>query len=556
MKHIFLTLQAVLLAAFVGAQTFTGATFFTGTNTNYISDAVTDASGNIYCTGYFYGSIDLGLMTITSESGNNKAFVMKTDPTGNPIWVVPMGNTSVNAMAIERTADGSIYVGGSFRSKLFIGNDSLVSASTNNAFIAKFSSAGVLLWMTHFPGKAGDNLYNRMNIFDLAKDQSGNIYYTGFFTTEISFDVTTLTAFGTTDVFYGKIGPTGNSIWFRKCGGTYGGGCGLPNNDSGNSIAVDGSGNVYLAGHFAFNFTIGTLTAPGASDIEAFIAKCDNSGNPLWVHSVTGPGVQTATHVAADPWGNAILAVRFQLHCFVDGDTLHSHTLTGSPYDFVLIKYNPSGNILWHRQEGFTAGGDYPEAMLCDPLGNIYVCGKFTGSTQIGDTTLTSTPSWADRIFLASYSPSGSPHFVIQCGGEKNFPHAMALTQTNQIVLAGSADIGSTAGIQFGPFTCPGSYGHYPYIVTMNNHSSGTGQKHGTDKNIDIYPNPSQGVVFIRAEEPIQEIHIFNIQGACMHSRSSDSRSIDLHVPLKPGLYIMKVTAGGLTSSHPLMIGR
>jgi hypothetical protein len=556
MKKFTVLIAVFCIVVTVQAQTFSWAKFFSGTNTNYITDVATDASGNIYCTGYFFETLQLGTTTLSAPSGNAAGFVMKTAADGTPQWVVPLNSPYINSMAIAVAPDGSVYAGGSFREKISWGSDSLISTTTNNAFLAKINNNGQMIWMKNFGGNPADFGYNRMNIMDIALDYTGNIYYTGFFSSEISSGAITLNSSGTNDAFYGKTNPSGNTLWIKKCGGTYSGSCGLPNNDCGNSICLDASGNIFLAGHFAFNFTIGTLTAPGMNDIEAFYAKLDNSGNPIWVKSVAGPGVQSATSAATDPGGNLVLAMRFQLECYIGSDTLVSYSLSGSPYDMAIIKADGNSNLIWYRQEGFTSGGDYPEALRCDNASNIYVCGKFTGSTQIGDTTLSAAPSWADRIFLVSYNASGQTNFVLQCGGERNYPNAMTLNQQNNIILAGSADIGSSSGIHFGSFSCPGSYGHYPYIAGFANPVSSlnyTAEKEG----ILIFPNPAEDRITITSDREIRRIEIFDLKGSLVWS--------DLHVRGKnltfspgilPGYYFLRVSGENSVSEHPLMIIR
>ena len=85
---------------------------------------------------------------------------------------------------------------------------------------------------------------------------SGAIYATG---STSSFGA------GGVDVLLLKYDSSGSLVWSRTWGG--------PGNESGNSVAVDGLGNVYV---------VGSTDSFGAGWYDALILKFDRSGNLLW----------------------------------------------------------------------------------------------------------------------------------------------------------------------------------------------------------------------------------------------------------------------------------
>jgi hypothetical protein len=107
-----------------------------------------------------------------------------------------------------------------------------------DAFVAKFNSAGTLLFSTYMGG-SGVDVGNA-----IALDASGGIYVAGY-TYSTDFPVTDGAAQaalgGQCDAFLFKLTPTGDTLLYA----TYLGGS---NNDAGSGVAVDSSGNVYLGG--------------------------------------------------------------------------------------------------------------------------------------------------------------------------------------------------------------------------------------------------------------------------------------------------------------------
>lgn len=103
----------------------------------------------------------------------------------------------------------------------------------------------------------------------LALDSAGNVFATGIFNRTTDFDpgagTNVMTSNGGTDVFVTKFSATGAYQWAVSVGGT--------GNDWARGIAVDGGGNVHVAGYFYntvdFNpdaDSISTLTSTGGSD--------------------------------------------------------------------------------------------------------------------------------------------------------------------------------------------------------------------------------------------------------------------------------------------------
>ena len=140
-------------------------------------------------------------------------------------------------------------------------------------------------------------------------------------------------------LFVAKFDMNGNHLWSQRFGGT--------DNQSGNSVAVDGSGNVVLTGAFweSVNFGGGGLVAV---DIDVFLVKFDASGNHLWSKDFGDSDNQVGFSVAVDASGNVLITGRFAGTVNFGGGPL---TSIGSSNIFVA-KFDADGNHVWSRRFG------------------------------------------------------------------------------------------------------------------------------------------------------------------------------------------------------------
>lgn len=95
-----------------------------------------DARGNVYFTGEFAGTIQLGSRVLTSV-GSDDMFLAKAGPKGRVRWAIRLGDAGADTgPEIEVAPDGTSYLSGTF----------VNAANTRRAFVAKVSPKGRLLW--------------------------------------------------------------------------------------------------------------------------------------------------------------------------------------------------------------------------------------------------------------------------------------------------------------------------------------------------------------------------------------------------------------------------
>jgi uncharacterized repeat protein (TIGR01451 family) len=155
------------------------------------SAMVTDSIGNIYMTGYFQDSTDFdpGLgTTILTASPSSNLYILKLDPNANLIWAKSISGSLVLGDGISVDKEGSVYTTGKFFQQnvdFDPGSGVYLLSSTSGSydpFIQKLDVSGNFVWAKSFGGVGHDYVQ------DLATDDYGNVYITGYFVDTVDFD--------------------------------------------------------------------------------------------------------------------------------------------------------------------------------------------------------------------------------------------------------------------------------------------------------------------------------------------------------------------------------
>jgi len=254
---------------------------------------------------------------------------------------------TVSGIAMDTA--GYIYVAG-FTGGTLPGSPTTHRGGGFDLFLGKYNSTGENVWTRQMGSPKSDT------VSGVAVDSEGNIYVAGYTLGTLPGSPTTHQ--GGADIFLVKYNSTGDSVWTRQMGS--------PFNDTVSGVAVDTTGNIYVAGYTSSTLPGSPTTNQGSDDL--FLVKYNSAGDNVWTRQFGTPDIDDAMAVAVDSGGNI----------YVAGFTLG--TLPGSPTtnqgsdDLFLVKYNSAGDNVWTRQKG-SPDADDAMAVAVDSGGNIYVTG-------------------------------------------------------------------------------------------------------------------------------------------------------------------------------------
>ncbi len=351
-----------------------------GTGHDYANDMVMDAAGNVYVTGY----------TFTHGWDQISVFTtLKVNNLGQLQWAVnytgPVNGWDV-ADAIALDNQGNVYVTGG----------TMGATNSRDYTTIKYNSVGVQQWVAYYNGPMDGYDYSH----DLAVDAAGNIYVTG------------QTQVGGPNFVYDYATVKYNNQGIQQWVATYNG----PDNgfDNAQKLVLDENSNVYITGE-----SCTPTNTPRTATI-----KYSSDGVQQWVARYPDPpnADNSPSDLALDQDGNVIVTGR--------------HFITGTPQQFLTIKYSPAGLELWSKLYTSPSNGSFgagAAALVVDPAGNIYVAGA-----------ISLLPDYEAECTVLKYDPQGNQqweaHHVVdtlQGNDGGTWGRYITLDNSGDVIVAG-----------------------------------------------------------------------------------------------------------------------
>src|SRR5262249_43402243 len=193
-------------------------------------------------TGYFAGTINMGGSDLVS-AGSNDIFLARYDYRLAPIISQRYGDAS-SQLALDLAIDDgdNVIMTGYFQGTAILGATLLTSAGSYDMFLAKFSASGPS-W-----GKSFGDASSQFGT-GVATDGAENVYLCGYYTGTVNFGGSALTSQGSNDICIAKFNSAGTHQWSKSFGDA--------NNQVANKVAASGAGDVYVTGFFTGSVNFG-----------------------------------------------------------------------------------------------------------------------------------------------------------------------------------------------------------------------------------------------------------------------------------------------------------
>ena len=339
---------------------------FGGSQEDFAFSVIQTFDGNLVVFGYT-ASTDGDITDKTVQE--NDYWLIKLDMEGNLIWSKTYGGSGedVGEKVIQTSDGGYAIVGYSMSSD----GDASNNEGAHDNWLLKLDALGNILWEKSFGFLGHDHAYSLLQTTD------GGFFMTGF------LDVTASGGEGnsrTQNALHGvgefwchKLNSDGETVWRRYYGGS--------GNDRSYDVVQANDGGFIVTG-FSESNDFDITNSKGSYDI--WVIRLDINGNLIWEKSLGGTEIDQSRAIVKTNDNSYIIAGN---SFSVDGDI--SSNLGSS--DFILIKLNDDGNIVWSKNFG---GSNFDYATSINTTNDGFIVSGYSRSL---DNQLTS--NYGDNDF-------------------------------------------------------------------------------------------------------------------------------------------------------------
>jgi hypothetical protein len=347
------------------------------------------------------------------------------------LWNTFLGSTGPDGgYGIATDVAGNIYAAGS--SYTTWGSPVWDPGGDSHAFAAKLTGSGDLAWNT-FLGGAGEDA-----AFDIAVGPDLNVYIAGY--SSATWGAPKRAYSSGFDGFAAKFNSIGALQWNTFFGSA--------DHDDCVGITADAAGNAYVTGQS--NATWGNPVRPYSSDVDAYAAKLDGSGNLTWNAFLGGGGEDSGASIAVDPGGNLYIAGSSN-NTWGNPERPFTPGLLPSYGDGFAARLNNNGQLLWNTFLG-GSGRDSCSGVAVDARGNTYVSGtgNATWASPVRPYTYGMTtgpePSQTNDVFAAKV---GNPPTITSFTPASGVSGTVVTITGNNFLGATVVSFGGTAATSF-----------------------------------------------------------------------------------------------------------
>lgn len=270
-----------------------------------------DKDGNVYAAAIFGGSeVDIiGEKTISNSSINKgDVVIVKMTPELEMVWkktLVGMGTASIADMEMDQ--NGHLLITGEFSGTLQADETHSMSVKETigyemeAGYILRLSTDGNVVAMWQMPSES-------INVNDVTTDAENNVYVSGTFDSEMTFEE------DNADAVVGDISNSGQMFVAKYT--ENGELLNLLMDDQANYsnlfIDVDRNANIYVGGTFMGSTTLAGTTLTTAENAgNMLIAKFNSAGESIWAKRIGGSFTDLAVGIQANDFGDVAICSNY-----------------------------------------------------------------------------------------------------------------------------------------------------------------------------------------------------------------------------------------------------
>ncbi len=354
----------------------------------HIAKMELDKNNNIFISGFFYKPVEID-GNIYTPLENSDAFVAKLSSDGNLLWFKSLqGTLDVKAEKMKLDEFGNVYVGGWFKSNLMVGDTTIINKGGEDFFIAKYSAEGDLEWVS----STGSNDQDYLSSFTINKNNE-------------------IFAVGGTRAFHAMINDTistetRNFIINYSSDGEV---IKVMNNPYSYVQNIEASeDNFIVTGQLVGQQTFGNYTV-GHPDygVGIYMLKLDNNLDVLWAKGFSSSKDDYGSRIYVDNKENICIIGSFSDNIDIDGQIIefkvHPDAYSGRINSYFAM-FNSEGNLLFADKVDITksASTNCEESEIFTDLEqNIYLAGAMYASPTFGEIAV---PNYHYGFFIAKYA--------------------------------------------------------------------------------------------------------------------------------------------------------
>jgi hypothetical protein len=369
--------------------------------------AVAIGTDGIYVAGNIgdYGTIDFGNGVTAQGAGSlSNILLIKYDTNGTAQWARSMVSGSGYSYYLSMAlGNDGIYAAGCIdtRSTFDFGNSVTATGLcvSTNAVVVKYDLNGAPQWARTILAGPSASLFRSVAVGNDGVYAAGLIWSTG--TYNFGDGTTVMTNCSCQNTALVKYGFDGTALWARTAESA--------STDSQlNAVSAGGDG-IYAAGYITgtaqYDFGNSATVAGNNSGINIVLLKYGPDGSAQWARSVTaGPDISEYNSLAAGSDGIYAVGYVNGGGTFGFGGTVQAAGSYGAGKNYILVKYDMTGNPLWARSVTNGRGESILSSLSVTNSG-VYSAGYITTNFlfDLGDCVTLAGTNYRENLIIVKY---------------------------------------------------------------------------------------------------------------------------------------------------------